>query len=200
MRIQTFNFDVPITKALLWQYNSAVNLQSLIIKKQLWYDLNFTEFWNRWYTNVFNLVTADEFGLIVWAIILDIPLYIDPNEIRSDDYIWGFDEDRMPFDHGNFYDNDDILILSLEERRFILRLRYFETISRGALLEVNEFLVKIVPPLGGGVGTIYAIDNEDMTMTVKYDPLIIHDRLIQYLELYDIFPRPTGVKLVYVSL
>jgi hypothetical protein len=72
--IEDFDFSVDILSALLWRQNNATTLQSLLQQKQDWYNENHTQFWQDWYTNVFNLQTANEFGLSVWAQILGIPL------------------------------------------------------------------------------------------------------------------------------
>jgi hypothetical protein len=72
--IEEFDFNVNLLNALLWRHNDAANLQSLLESKNAWYAENQTEFWNNWIANVFNLETANEFGLTVWAQILGVPL------------------------------------------------------------------------------------------------------------------------------
>ena len=76
MKIESYDFSVNLMRALLWQYNDAENLQSVLQQKQDWYTINQTEFWQDWYDNVFNLLTANQFGLNVWAIILGLPLNV----------------------------------------------------------------------------------------------------------------------------
>jgi hypothetical protein len=71
--IQQFDFSVNLLQALLWQYNGATNLQGLLEAKYNWYYTNQSQFWNDWIGNVFNLATADDFGLAVWSIILGQP-------------------------------------------------------------------------------------------------------------------------------
>ena len=89
--IKEFNFSVNLLAALLWQYNNAANLQSILQSKQDWYDINQKEFWENWITNVFNLDTADEFGLAVWAIILDLPLFVSSGATPTSVLSFGFD-------------------------------------------------------------------------------------------------------------
>jgi len=72
--IEDFDFSVDILSALLWRNNQSANLQSILQQKQDWYAANHEQFWTDWCTNVFNLETANEFGLSVWAQILGIPL------------------------------------------------------------------------------------------------------------------------------
>jgi hypothetical protein len=66
---------IDLEKALDWQRSKAPILKALIKKKQEWYQANFCDFWNNWTVDVFNLDTANEFGLSVWAIILNEPLF-----------------------------------------------------------------------------------------------------------------------------
>lgn len=72
--IEDFDFSVDILSALIWRNNEAPGLQSLLESKQDWYEQNHTQFWTDWCTNVFNLDTANDFGLSVWAQILGVPL------------------------------------------------------------------------------------------------------------------------------
>jgi hypothetical protein len=74
--IEDFDFSVDILSALLWRNNQSATLQSLLQQKQDWYDTNHEQFWSDWCTNVFNLATANEFGLSVWAQILGVPLQL----------------------------------------------------------------------------------------------------------------------------
>src|ERR1700733_14966336 len=73
--IQQFDFSVNLLQAILWQYNDAINLQALLEAKDSWYFNNQTQFWNHWFNNVFNLATANDFGLAVWSIILGQPTF-----------------------------------------------------------------------------------------------------------------------------
>jgi len=74
--IEDFDFSVDVLSALLWRQNEATTLQSILQGKQDWYQRNHEQFWTDWCTNVFNLNTANEFGLSVWAQILGVPLQL----------------------------------------------------------------------------------------------------------------------------
>ena len=71
----TYDCTIDLDKAIDWQRSKATKLKALIEKKQAWYQANHCDFWNDWVTDVFNLETANEFGLSVWSIILDEPLF-----------------------------------------------------------------------------------------------------------------------------
>ena len=89
-QIQAFDFSVDLMRALLWQYNDAARLEALLRQKQTWYDANQSAFWSDWLADVFDLRTANDFGLSVWAIILDIPLIVASAVDPSDKPLWGF--------------------------------------------------------------------------------------------------------------
>ena len=71
----SYECSINLLTALDWQRSNADVIQNLITKKQEWYEANHCDFWNDWVTDVFNLDTANDFGLSVWAIILDEPIY-----------------------------------------------------------------------------------------------------------------------------
>jgi hypothetical protein len=135
MMIQQFNYSVNLLQAILWQYDESSNLLSLINQKQAWYDEYQTQFWIDWYNNVFNLETANQFGLSVWSYILNVPLFLN-NPQPMDRPTWGFNNNLafpvlensyLNFGFlptittgGNFYNK--LINLSLEEQRFLLRL------------------------------------------------------------------------------
>ena len=146
-QIQSLDFSVDVLRALLWQYNDAARLEGLLRQKQAWYDGNQKSFWENWITDVFDLRTANAFGCAVWAIILDIPLSVT-SEDDPDKPTWGFDIYRENFTNGNF-SSTQASGLSLDQKRTILRLRYFQLVSKGAVPEINKFLKYLFGNQGG---------------------------------------------------
>jgi hypothetical protein len=69
-------YNTDLTRALKWMHNNAPNLQALINQKANWYQRYNTQFWTNWQENVFDIRTANAFGLVVWCIILGLPLDI----------------------------------------------------------------------------------------------------------------------------
>jgi hypothetical protein len=67
-------YNPDILRALKWQHNNAPRIQSIIRQKTLWYNKYNTQFWQQWEETVFDLRTANPFGLVVWCIILGLPL------------------------------------------------------------------------------------------------------------------------------
>lgn len=190
--IQQFDFSVNLMRALLWQYNDATRLQSLLQQKQDWYNENQTQFWESWIRDVFDLRTANDFGLSVWAIILNIPLVIAGPEDETGKPIFGFGQYRKNFGNGNFA-SIQASALTTEQKRLVLRLRYFQLVTRGTVPEINRFLAYLF----GGEGIAYVNDGLNMTGLYVFN-VPISSELDAVLSQYDLLPRPAGVKIDYI--
>jgi hypothetical protein len=238
MNVQGFDFTVDVLQSILWQYNHATNLLSLVDNKQTWLNENQTNFWfnenassdttgNGWYQNVFNLLTANTFGLAVWSILLDIPLFVTTPQIPNSQ-IWGFnaytdDTDTALINNyfnfgntsetvSNFSNLNTTITLSNEEQRFLLRLRYYQLVTRGQILspqalesesntnptpyDINSFLNYLCETSDIDYpGEIYILDNLDMTITYVFTSASFSVALLQAIINLDLFPRPAGVLL-----
>lgn len=188
--MQVFDFSVNLLQAILWQYNDAASLQSIIASKQAWYNDNQQGFWEAWFNNVFNLHTANEFGLSVWAIILALPLFINtPPDPDQPTFGFGDANGAVNFDNGILSDsNGTIYNLPLETKRLALKLRYFQLTSSGTVPETNRMLAYVF----GQYGKAYLLDYGTMSQAyvflfpVPWDLAYIFNNL-------DILPRPAGV-------
>lgn len=190
--IQQFDFSVDLLRALLWQYNEAGKLQSLLEEKQAWYTENQTNFWTDWYNNVFNLQTANDFGLEVWSIILGQPLFIN---VAIDGRVsWGFGAYHENFDRSNFAPGaSGTFRLPTETARILLKLRYFQLISSGTVPETNRALKWI---FGENYGVAWLNDDHDMTQFYTFTFALPAD-LIFIFNNFDVLPRPAGVGSSY---
>lgn len=188
MQLQKIDHSLDLMRAVLWQYEDAEKLQGLIAAKQTWYDKNQEQYWLNWYSNVFNLQTALDFGLAVWGIILDESRDAFVGAARADYPAWGF-AGRKNFGRGNFRRaSAGFLKLGTEPYRLLLRLRYFKLISRGTVPEINAFLKRLF----AGQGDVYVLDGLDMTMTYvfTFQPEAWQRFVLQDM---DALPRPAGV-------
>lgn len=190
-QIQALDFSVDLLRALLWQYNAAPRLESLLQQKQQWYDENQKAFWENWVRDVFDLRTANDFGLAVWAIILNIPLAVAAQG-DGDKTPWGFGQYHENFANGNFSAIASSQ-LSTEQKRLVLRLRYFQLVTRGTVPEINEFFAYLFEPLGRA----YVNDGYDMTARYVFE-FPLSSALEMVLTEYDLLPRPAGVKIDFV--
>ena len=195
MKIQAFDFSVNLLRALLWQHNEAARLESLLTLKQAWYDAENKGFWDNWTRDVFDLRTANEFGLSVWAIILNMPLSAaalpDPDSERV---IWGFAADDENYTNGNFEGVSGIP-LTTTQVRLILRLRYFQLVTRGVVPEINSFIGELFAEFG----STYVVDGLNMTARYVFGFELSPD-LQTVLSAFDLLPRPAGVMVDYVVI
>lgn len=193
--IQQFDFSVNLLQALLWQYNNATNLQALLEAKYNWYYTNQSQFWNSWITNVFDLATANDFGLAVWSIILGQPTFIN-NGPAPDDYpAWGFGQYHQNFTNGNFCNTTGSTYqLPTQWARLLLQLRYFQLTSSGTVPEINRMLAYLF----ADYGPAYLQDQLDMTQRYVFD-FDMPSGLLLILQNFDILPRPAGVESTYIQ-
>lgn len=191
-RIQEFDFSVDVLAPLLWQYNEAANLESLLTQKQVWYTQHQTQFWADWYRDVFDLRTANDFGLSVWAILLGVPLEVSlaPSLGKP---TFGFGVNNKNFGRGNFSSRSTGLAgLTREQKRLVLRLRYYQLVSRGTVPEINRFLNSLF-----GYRQAYVLDGGNMELVYVFT--FVPDSQLQFvLEQYDLLPRPAGVGVRYI--
>lgn len=201
--IQAFDFSVDLLQAILWQYDSAARLKHILARKSEWYVENQTNFWTSWIADVFDLRTANDFGLSVWAQILNVPLVASTSG-TGDRPVFGFAPDvgepengNLNFENtatntgGNFgQDGDGTLALTTEQKRLLLRLRYFQLTSTGAVPEINYVLQTIF----GGEGLAYVLDGHDMTMNYIFE-FFPPSNVLFVLENFDVLPRPAAVGL-----
>lgn len=187
--IQQIDTAVNLAQALLWQYNEATSLQSLILQKQTWYNQSQSGFWNDWYTDVFNLKTANYFGLSVWAIILNQPIIF--NNVGDPDKVsWGFGTYHANFTRGNFSSKDGFSFqLSAESARIILRIQQYKVIGVCCVPEINRMLADVF----ADYGKAFLVDNHDMTQNYYFTFSLPTDLRFIFSKA-DILPRPAGVK------
>lgn len=193
-RIQAIECSVDAMKALLWQYDNAQGLKTLIALKQRWYEESLCEFWSNWVRDVFDPRTANDFGLGIWARILDISLGVDVPSSREKE-AFGFGEAHSNFGNGNFARAEaGQLSLTTEQKRMVIRLRYFQLTSRGTVPEINAFLKELF----GTSGKVFVADPLDMTIAVYFFSFEPGSELALILEKYDLLPRPATVGAEYV--
>ena len=207
MNIEQFDYSVNLLQSMIWQYDNATRLKSLVSQKQDWYNVYQSQFWEDWYNNVFNLLTANAFGLSVWSVILNLPLFLGQVESPSKP-VFGFNRfdptypdllnGNLNFENSNFSIRGTVIFLTLEQQRFLLRLRYYQLCSRGDVTDVNEFLNYLITTSDIGYsGTLYMVDNLDMTITYVFTASNFSADLLTVIEKFDVLPRPTGVKIIY---
>lgn len=190
--IQQFDYTADLLRAILWQYDNAPNLLAILQNEQAWYDVNHTQFWNDFYTDIFNLDTANDFGLQIWSIILGQPLFV--NFLSDGRVTWGFGSEHENFERSNFAsDASGSYRLPASTARVLLKLRYFQLTSAGTVPEINRALKWI---FGEEYGVAWLNDNHDMTQMYTFTFPLPSD-LIFIFNNFDVLPRPAGVGSEY---
>lgn len=187
--IQTFDNSIDLMKVVPWQYDQAPNLISLLRKKQDWYKENYSDFWGSWERDIFNIDTANDFGLNVWSIILDLPLYTRDDSRPLDHPAFGFSQFGVNFDQPNSQfavSSNAFKNLTVEQRRQLLKLRWYNITSDGTMACINQALYNVFGT------TVYCLDGEDMTITYVFtEPQA--EIMMNLFGQFDILPRPSGV-------
>lgn len=191
MRIQAFNFSINLMRSILWQYESAPNMIALAKNDQTFIDTQYSEFWTDWHKDVFDLNTANEFGLAVWARILNIQLEFESKRRVTE--VWGFGINNKNFENGGFGIADDSWnSWDLESARILLKLRWFQITMRPTISNINYALTLVF-----GENVVFAYENYDMSITYVFrqEP---NYRLKLLLQNTDMMPRPSGVKVSWM--
>ncbi|EMJ4788481.1 DUF2612 domain-containing protein [Klebsiella oxytoca] len=104
--------SVDLLRNIIWQTDET-NIETLIEAKQAWYTKEQSKFWSDWYRDVFDIRTANDFGLGIWARVLRVSFTLQECP--------GF-------------------TLTTEQKRLVCRLRYYQLITRCTIPEVNGIL------------------------------------------------------------
>ena len=190
---ESLDLNVNLLRSILWQYENADKLKTLVLGQQGWINENHTKFWNNWIRDVFNLKTANAFGLAVWARILNVPLTIEREQ--SIDDVFGFGAEHENFNNGGFgvaagaVDN-----VSVEQARKMLLARYFTLIYAPTVPNINMILGVLF-----GEGAVYVVDSLDMRSTYTFNgsPDFLTRDLLKNV---DFIPRPAAVGVDFTIL
>lgn len=191
--IQDIDTSANLLRAILWQYDGAAKLRQIVDAEQSFFNDAQEKFWADWLRDVFNFNTANDFGLAVWARILDINLGVDV-PASGDESKFGFSSNNENFGHGNFgRSRSGEVSLTTDQKRLIIRLRYAQITKRPTIPNINETLAEVFQGFGGSA---YATDNLDMTMDYWFQ-FTIPSSLRFVLQKYDLLLRPSAVGYTY---
>lgn len=153
MTMKPYTANLP--DVLQWQYNKATKLQSIVSQKDMWYTQFYTNFWKDWYSKTFNLKTSENFGFLIWCLILGLPASLFG--LFSNNRFWAFDSKRQNFYYyingtdpksakgGNFLGTGTASLLKSEVRS-CLKMRYYTLISNGNVAFINRALADAFGP------------------------------------------------------
>lgn len=165
---ELFNFDTNLLSSIIWQYDNAPNLQSLITQKNDWYNANVEQFWQDIITNFLNINTANDWGLGLWGNILQVSRTINVN--------------------------GQLTTLSTEMYRRLILGKLSLIRSNGSVPEINAYLNFIFKDkkTSTSLGAIVR-DNQDMSLyyIFNFEPTNEEMALINSRTF---LPTPTGVQ------
>lgn len=194
-KIQVQAPQVDLTEALLWQHDVATYLPKLVQLKNDWYQAHHVAFWQRWVIDTFDIRTCNQFGLVVWSIILNIPLQIAQPPSQPGKPTFGFGLLNKNFGRGNFSTiQPTVIVLSIDRQRDLLLLRYNQLTGKCSIPWINRMLHRII----GDYGKIYALDPLDMSSITYVLDYIPSAELAFVLAQCDVLPRPSGVPIKIV--
>jgi hypothetical protein len=169
----------PILDAMITSFNAAAdqteNLENL-------YDM------------VWNVLTAQGWGLDVWGRIVGLPGGRILHVPGTNEYL-GFNEPGgwTGFNQGGFYSgstlNNNIVLSDPDFRRLILA-KAAGNISDGAIPSVNAILMRLFPNRGNA----WVVDNQDMSLTYRFDFALTPVELA-IIGQADVLPNPAGVAI-----
>ena len=152
----------------LWQYDAAVNLKGLLSKKQAFYKKAVSYFWENWTKDVFNIDTANTFGLNLWGGFFGVsrPEYIDGGHTIqfTDDQYRTVIKGRLMLMNSNgsvssinkylnyLFPNKAVFVVDYHDMSIKLVFYYTPTAEELAIINLNGFL-----PRPAGVNVQYVI-------------------------------------------
>lgn len=163
-KIATLDFRCDLDAVKLWQYTDAIKLLTIINNQQKFADTNIPDFWRDFDNNVFNLTTANTFGLALWGRLLNSPR---PTYTDKD---------------GNVIEFTD------EQYRLVLRAKIYLLTFNGSAQSLNHFFKTILPDV-----IVEIVDNYDMTVNINVISEITPEIRV-VLDYPGFPPKPAGVQ------
>lgn len=173
-KVYDIDTNIDLRYCYLWQYGKAESLTSLMSQKEQWYNNNVTGFWDNFYTNIFNLQTANSFGLNLWGSLLNVvrPTYENNGQtivFTDDQYrILLLGQLMLQNSNGSIHDfnnylnfifpNKPVFVIPYLTMEIRLVFYYQPDVEELAIIQASNFL-----PLPAGVEVNYAIIPPDTT-------------------------------------
>lgn len=160
-----------LAKTILLQYASSPKLRAIIEKFNA--AMGIEGFINDFYDLIWNIDTADYYGLNVWGKIVNVSRFITVDIIEPE---FGFhealapvasDEDPQPFDQGTFHDgvqSTSTIELSNDAYRRLIMTKAMANITDCSIPDLN----KMLRYLFSDQGQPFITDHGDMSVTYVF--------------------------------
>ncbi|WP_182356677.1 DUF2612 domain-containing protein [Komagataeibacter europaeus] len=182
-----------IQQTILSQY---ANSQALCTIIDAWNQcIDPSDLIDRWYDLIWNVQTAQGYGLDVWGRIVGVGRVLT---ISSTDY-FGFmeanDLTEVGFNQAPWYSGKAATTnYSLSDSGFrqLIYAKALANISDCSIISLNA----VAMILFAGQGNVYVTDHGDMTMTYVFD-FVPTDVQVSIIQNSGVLPRPAGVSVSY---
>jgi hypothetical protein len=175
--------------SVISQYANSSKLTELITRFNA--ALDQTQNMESLYDLVWNIATAAGWGLDVWGRIVDVPRTL---HLPGSATYLGFQEaggSWTGFNQGGFYSGQaigDNYDLSDDDYRRLILAKAATNICDGSIPAINAILLQLFPLRGAS----YVIDNQDMTLTYRFEFPLTPVELAIVLQA-GALPNPCGV-------
>lgn len=175
---------------IISQYSNSPVLDALILSFNAAIDQ--TENIDNFYDMIFNIATAQGYGLDVWGRIVGVGRTLQfPGDINQ----FGFNEANSwtGFGQGGFYSGGGTttnFMLSDPDFRTLIYAKAAGNISDGSIPAINNILMTLFPHRG----RCYVVDGLDMTLTYAFEFTLTPVELA-IVQLSGVLPNPAGVAI-----
>ncbi|GAA3686239.1 MULTISPECIES: DUF2612 domain-containing protein [Acetobacter] len=182
-----------VQQTFLSQYANAPRMQALVAGWNQMLDP--AALIDQWYSQVWNLHTAQGYGLDVWGRIVGVSRVLS---LSAQSYLGFYEASDLTeegFANAPWYRGVEATSnyrLSDDGYRQLIYARALANISGGSVFEINQILTTLF----AGQGDAYVRDNNDMSMTYVFSfvPTAVQVSIIQNS---GVLPRPAGVSVSY---
>ena len=162
-----YNVLKEIDDNIIWQYDNSSNLKKLIEFKKEFVKNYHCDFWKNFEKDIFNIDTANDFGLTIWGLLLNVSNIYFVNGIQK--------------------------TITTETYRMFLKGRLYYMLMNGSTPDINKYLKIIIGDKEIYNNTILS-DLNKMTINYILGWEVTEEEKGLYFNT-DILPRPAGVKL-----
>jgi hypothetical protein len=181
---------------IISQYANSPILTQLIANMDEYLDLtaNLDEF----YDMIFNVASAQGYGLDVWGKIVDVSRTLD---VQGNSEFLGFHEAGIganPLNTEPFFSGQQItnnFILSDSAYRVLIFAKALANICDGSIPAINQILLRLFP----NRGNCFVTDGLNMSMTYTFKFTLTQVELAIVAQ-SGALPKPTGVSVTVVSI
>ena len=163
-----FTFDSNLIQNIIWQYDNAPVLKSIIKQKNEWYNENLNGFWEKIVSDFLNINTANDWGLNLWGKILKVKRLYNVN-------------------------GEQISLSTELYRRLILgKLQLIR--SKGTVPEINKYINFVFSPYTTSTAFAgFVQDMRDMSVVYifNFEPT---DEELALIYSREFLPTPAGVE------